>query len=115
MYEYTAVVVEVIDGDTCRLNVDHGMSIWSKQVFRLKGINAPEKVGVADPKPGVAAKEYLCGLIEGKLVVVRTFRDAKKKYGRYLAELYLPGDPVSVNQRLIDAGYAVPYEGGARG
>jgi endonuclease YncB( thermonuclease family) len=35
--------------------------------------------------------------------------------GRYLAEIFLPGETVSVNSEMIAAGHAVPYDGGKRG
>lgn len=114
MYEYSAQVVEIIDGDTCKVTADLGFSIYSKQVLRLNGINTPELHGVADPNPGLAAKAFLASLIEGKAVTIRTYKDHREKYGRLLADVYVAGDPVSVNKKMIDAGHARAYFGGAR-
>jgi len=52
-------------------------------------------------------------------LIVRTVKDRKEKYGRYLAELFLvgaDGQPAatSVNQTLLSNGHARPYSGGAR-
>ena len=114
MYEYNASVVEVIDGDTVVLAVDLGFRIYSKMHMRLSGINTPELHGVPDPKPGRAAKEYLESLVKGKDITIQTEKDRHEKYGRILALLYLPGDPLSINERMIRAGFAVRYDGGKR-
>jgi len=114
MYEYGARIVEIIDGDSLKATVDLGFSIFPKQSLRLYGINTPELHGVADPKPGLAAKAFLASLVEGKDVVIRTRKDAREKYGRLLAEVLLAGITTSVNQQMIDAGHAKAYFGGAR-
>jgi len=114
VYEYNSVVTETTDGDTVKCTVDLGFGIYSKQVLRLLGINTPELHGVADPTPGLAAKAFLASLVEGKAVIIRTTKDRKEKYGRLLAEVFLPGAEKSVNQQMIDAGHAKAYFGGAR-
>ncbi len=56
------------------------------------------------------------GLAPPKCVAV-THADATEKYGRYLANLWVYGEGVTwinVNQWMIDNGYAVAYDGGAR-
>ncbi|HXF85300.1 MAG TPA: thermonuclease family protein [Anaerolineales bacterium] len=91
MYEYKAIVLEVIDGDTLTLDVDAGFYLHYHVRVRLARINAPETVefsarGVSDP-----AKEFVlsrCG--PGTVVVARISK--ADKFGRWLAEiLYLPG------------------------
>lgn len=114
MYEYRAQVVEIVDGDTVKLDVDLGFSIRQRMTLRLYGINAPEMVGATRAK-GEAARDYLAKLIPAdSFVTIRTHKDKSDKYGRILAEIYAPGalthDTVySVNQAMIDAGHAVPY------
>jgi micrococcal nuclease len=81
VYEYLAKVVRVIDGDTIEVEVDLGFKIKHTTILRLSGINAPE---LRTPE-GVAAKAWLVQRIEGKSVAVRTMKDKKEKYGRYLA------------------------------
>ena len=41
--------------------------------------------------------------------MVETERDATGKYGRWLARIWLPDLPVSVNQHMIDVGHARAY------
>jgi len=116
MYEYVAHVRSVYDGDTIRADIDCGFGIWTaNQSLRLLGIDAPE-LG----KPGgKEARDYLRTLLPvGQEVVVRTVKDGTEKYGRLLATINRIDDwewhSVTVNQRMIDAGHAVPYFGGKR-
>ncbi len=95
MYEYIAKVTRVIDGDTIEVEIDLGFKIKHTTILRLSGINAPE---LRTPE-GVAAKAWLVQRIEGKSVAVRTFKDKKEKYGRYLA-LVEYHDPKYDNQWL---------------
>ncbi len=113
MYEYRATVASTYDADTVRLNVDLGFGIWTvKRAFRLAGIDAPE---LGTPE-GLAARDWLRNLIPvGSPVIAITQKDQGDKYGRFLASLFLPEAPlISINQKLIDAGHAVPYSGGPR-
>ncbi len=113
MYEYRARVASIHDADTARLDIDCGFSVWLNRVpFRLAGIDAP---GLGKPG-GTEARNWLRAMLPaGADLVVITQKDAKEKYGRYLATLYLPGDHVtSINRRLIEAGHARPSNGGAR-
>jgi endonuclease YncB( thermonuclease family) len=48
-------------------------------------------------------------------IIVRTRKDKQEKYGRWLAEVVVHhDDPMTVNQRMIEAGHAVEYHGGKR-
>lgn len=91
--------------------VDLGFEIAFTIDVRFLGIDAPEVYGVNASQAGRDAWHYLESILwPGRPVVLRTERDATGKYGRYLAQVFLPGDPVSVNQKMIDAGHAGPYE-----
>lgn len=105
MYEYAARIIRCVDGDTVHADVDFGCDMHRLMVLRFYGVNAPEMSTDA----GKAAKAWLVPLIEGKDVVLRTAKDRQEKYGRYLATLFLPGQSVSVNDRLVAAGHAVAY------
>lgn len=115
MYEYQAVINRVIDGDTLDVSVDLGFSIRAMTLLRMEGINAPELHGVSaeESQAGRASKAYLESLVGGKKVRVVTAK-AKEKYGRYLATVWLIGSGIqksSVNQMMIDAGHARPWDG----
>ena len=106
---YDVEVSRVIDGDTFVGNVNaHIMDseLMLKNIyFRMLGINAPEKNG-ATKAEGIASKEFLEGLILGKVVQI----DAHEhdSFGRKLAKVYYQG--IDINQLMLDRGYAVPYE-----
>ncbi len=106
-YRYEHVkLMRVIDGDTVGLSIDLGNHIIWQASFRLAGINAPER-----GQPGYdEARKFLWDETKAGLSLVETFKP--DKYGRWLAEIYVGG--VSVNAKMIVAGHAVPYSGGAR-
>jgi micrococcal nuclease len=119
-YIYHATVLHVVDGDTVDLSVSLGFDVHHRTRFRLAGINAPESHGPRACDEGRAAKQYLADTLKvGTHVIVKTSRDRKEKYGRYLADVFLvdaSGNPLdrSVNDTMVDAGHATPYAGGAR-
>ncbi len=111
MYEYNAIVLHVVDGDTLDLQIDLGLNVCVKERVRILGIDTPEVYGVKKESEeyvaGMLAKNYVIDLIEGKQVVIRTHKDKKGKYGRYLAEVYY--DDRNVGQLLIQEGLAKEY------
>lgn len=110
-YIRDAIVVSVTDGDTIVLCVDLGCDLSITMKCRLDGINCPEK----NVKAGQDAKTFLTTLLATTPnVIVKTVKDKKEKFGRYLAILYLPNNPTSVNQQIVDAGHAVEYHGEKR-
>lgn len=120
LYTYRASVLQVVDGDTVDVVVALGFDVSIRNRFRLDGVDAPESFGSNASDAGRAAKQYLTDLLPpGTALIVRTVKDRKEKYGRYLAELFLvgaDGQPAatSVNQTLLSNGHARPYSGGAR-
>ena len=102
MYEYRATLVRVVDGDTVWLEVDLGFDIRRLDSFRLVGINAPEM----NTAEGKAAREWLVARLPAVLMI-RTVKDRREKYGRYLATLYVDG--TNVNEQMIEEGHAQRY------
>jgi micrococcal nuclease len=97
-FTYSAKIVRVIDGDTVVADIDLGMKTWRhNESLRLLDVRAAELTG-PDKVAGQMAKEYLQTLMEeGEKVLVVTTKDKSDKYGRYLADIYLP-DGTHVNQ-----------------
>lgn len=105
MYEYKAMIVKVVDGDTVDVIIDLGLRISTQQRIRLYGINAPE---MKTPQ-GPPAKKRLSELLPvGAEVIIRTRKDRQEKYGRYLG-IFTDSEGHEVNQRMVDEGFAVPY------
>lgn len=103
-FVYAGTVTRVIDADTVELSVDVGFRITHHLTARLLGINAPEMSTAA----GVTARAALVSLVQGRTLEVRTVKDRNDKYGRMLATIMLD-ETQSVNDWLIEQGYAVPY------
>ena len=113
MYEYTARVLKVVDGDTLDLPIDLGFNIWITQRCRLQGIDTPETrtLDSAEKVLGLKAKAVLEGLVQtAKTVTVRTAKE--DKYGRVLVTLFL--DLININESLVASGYAWRYDGGTK-
>jgi len=116
MYEYRVrKVTKILDGDTIDVDLDLGFNISYSQRVRLSGVDTPESrtKDLNEKKFGVEAKEYVKSLIDNaKLVVIKTEKpDSSEKYGRILGQVFLDGSSISVNQMLIDNGYAWAYDG----
>jgi micrococcal nuclease len=111
MYEYSARVTKIVDGDTVHLEIDLGLDTQRKIVCRLARINAPE-MSTAE---GLAAKQYLAALLGPDMiggVTVRTIKDRKERYGRYLVEI--EGSHGNVSDAMVKGGMAVLYQAKAR-
>lgn len=114
MYQYTATILGVHDGDTVTARIELGFDVSCFLRFRLAGIQAPELTGkTADA--GKAARDFLRAILDGNgnVATIRTQRDKQEKYGRYLAEIWAGTDMSnpSVNQQLVASGHAVRWDG----
>lgn len=100
----------VIDGDTVDLDIDLGFGITISHRIRLKGINAPETrtLDLEEKKKGIEARLWLEKELskDGEWIIETTKED---KYGRMLGTFYLIGEPVTVNERMLNEGIANPY------
>ena len=109
LYHYNAFMTKIVDGDTVDVKLDLGFSTYFIERFRLYGINAWETRGEERTK-GLLAKARVMELAPvGTNVKMRTFRDAKGKYGRYLGEIILLDNDKNVNEILLEEGHARVY------
>jgi len=117
MYTYFVKSIDrVVDGDTIDISIDLGFDLTKKERVRLAGIDTPEK-RTKNPKEkemGYQATEFLeMHLMEATKLTVRTEKDGK--FGRMLGWLYKTDkDTMSINQIMIDKGYAWSYDGGTK-
>ena len=116
MYEYYVRKIEnVVDGDTIDVLIDLGFDILFQSRVRLAGIDTPESRtrDLAEKALGLESKEYLKKTLkDAKSVVIKTEKmNSSEKYGSILGWLYINGDTVSVNDMMINDGYAWGYLG----
>ena len=116
MFEYyVKKVSKVVDGDTIDVDIDLGFDISFSSRVRLAGIDTPESrtTDKIEKALGLESKEYLKKAIDAsKTVVIKTEKmDSSEKYGRILGWVFLDGSEVSINQKMINDGYAWGYLG----
>mgnify|MGYP001167820678 CR=1 FL=1 len=118
MYEYSAEVLRVIDGDTLDCRIDLGFDVWVKKRIRFYGINTPESRtrDLEEKKRGIAAKARVVDLLrgdEGRFILIS---HGVGKYGRVLGEILIDveDEVLNVKDVLIAEGHGVEYFGGKR-
>jgi micrococcal nuclease len=116
MYEYYVRKVEnVVDGDTIDVLIDLGFDILFQSRVRLAGIDTPESrtKDLKEKALGLESKEYLKKhLKDAKSIIIKTEKmNSSEKFGRILGWLYINGDTESVNDKMINDGYAWGYMG----
>lgn len=105
MYEYSATLIRIVDGDTLDVRVDCGFRLYHDMRLRLAGINAPElKAANGD---GVDSRKWLSERVPDSPFIIQTVKDRQEKYGRYLATIIVDG--VNLNQQMVAEGKAVKY------
>ena len=119
MYEYRVKkITNVVDGDTIDVDIDLGFSISYSQRVRLAGIDTPESrtTNKAEKVLGLESKEYIKSKVkEAKDIIIKTQKpDSSEKYGRILGWLYIDGSSKSINEQMIEDGYAWGYMGEAK-
>ena len=104
------VVVKVYDGDTITIvsKLPYSGSPKYKFSVRLAGIDSAE-ISSKNVK-AIEARDALSTKIMGKQVTLKNVKT--EKYGRILADVYLDG--LHLNEWMINNGFAVPYDGGAK-
>ena len=118
-------VHKVVDGDTIDADIDLGFDISLTKRIRLAGIDTPESrtTDLKEKTLGLEVKDWLKKKLEGQTdVIVKTeLPDSTEKYGRILGHLFIGDNEVSainkkksINQQMIDEGYAWEYDGGTK-
>ena len=123
-YNFRVVEINrVLDGDTIDVTIDLGFDLYKKERVRVAGVDTPEKRtrDLEEKELGIDAtnwlKEKLDGAIAGDddLVIRTELVGGVGKYGRLLGWLYIGGDAESsLNEQMIDEGYAWAYDGGTK-
>lgn len=110
MYEYKAEYIDNYDGDTINFVVDLGFNVSIELQVRLSNIDTYE---LRDKDPQLKSLAYEAKdfvqkvLIDADEIILKTARNKKGKYGRYLAEVIYDG--INLNEELLEIGYATKY------
>ena len=111
-------ITKVVDGDTIDANIDLGFDISLTKRIRLAGIDTPESRtrNLEEKALGLESKEWLKKALEGaKDILIKTeLPDSTEKYGRIIGHLFINDQETSLNNQMIDEGYALAYEGGKK-
>ena len=111
-------IYKVIDGDTIDASIDLGFGIYLTKRIRLAGIDTPESrtTNVKEKLMGLESKDWLKHRVENaQCILIKTeLPDSTEKYGRIIGHLYINGEETSLSTQMIDAGYALLYDGGTK-
>ena len=111
-----AKCVKVYDGDTAHFAMRFNNK-WVRFRCRMMGYNSPEVRGPERLNGGIAARDYLASMIDLKRVILKLHEF--DKYGRPLADVYVPENPelpprnsndyIYVNECMVNSGHGIPY------
>ena len=115
-------ITKVLDGDTIDVLIDLGFDLYKKERVRIAGVDTPEKRtrDLEEKALGIDATNWLKDKLEGAIsgdddLVIRTeLVGGVGKYGRLLGWLYVGDSTISLNEQMINAGYAWEYDGGTK-
>jgi len=122
-YNFRVVEINrVLDGDTIDVTIDLGFDLYKKERVRVAGVDTPEKrtKNLEEKALGIDATNWLKDKLEGAIsgddeLSVRTeLVGGVGKYGRLLGWLYIGDAEVSLNEQMIQEGYAHAYDGGTK-
>ena len=115
-------IAKVLDGDTIDVIIDLGFDLYKKERVRVAGVDTPEKRTKDDEEKALGydathwLEEKLDGAIKGEddLIIRTELVGGVGKYGRLLGWLYIGDAEVSLNEQMIEEGYAWAYDGGTK-
>ena len=122
-YNFRVIEINrVLDGDTIDVTIDLGFDLYKKERVRVAGVDTPEKRtrDLEEKALGKDATNWLKDKLEGAVagdddLVIRTeLVGGVGKYGRLLGWLYIGDGDVSLNEAMIEEGYAWAYDGGTK-
>lgn len=119
MYTYRVKSVNrIVDGDTIDVTIDLGFSININQRVRVAGIDSPEKRtrDAAEKALGLDATEWMTKRLEKapELIIKTAVEGSMGKYGRVLGWLFVGEEDISLNEQMINEGFAWKYDGGTK-
>ena len=122
-YNFRVIKINrVVDGDTIDVTIDLGFDLFKKERVRVAGVDTPEKRtrDLEEKELGIDATNWLKKQLEEAIsgeedLVIRTeLVGGVGKYGRLLGWLYIADSQLSLNEMMIEEGYAWAYDGGTK-
>ena len=122
-YNFRVIKINrVVDGDTIDVTIDLGFDLFKKERVRVAGVDTPEKRtrDLEEKALGIDATNWLKAALDGAIagdddLVIRTeLVGGVGKYGRLLGWLYIGDSELSLNELMIEEGYAWAYDGGTK-
>ena len=115
-------IKKVLDGDTIDVVIDLGFDLAKTERVRIAGVDTPEKRtrDLEEKALGLDATNWLKGKLtetikgDEELTIRTELKGGVGKYGRLLGWLYVGDSAVSLNQLMIQEGYAWAYDGGTK-
>ena len=104
------------------MTIDLGFELYKKERVRIAGVDTPEKRtrNLEEKALGLDATDWLKDKLEGAIsgdddLVIRTeLVGGVGKYGRLLGWCYIGDSTLSLNEQMIEEGYAHAYDGGTK-
>lgn len=106
MYNYTAKIVKVVDGDTMDALVDLGFNMTMRIRLRVMELDTPELFrpkSEAEALHAAEARDRAIQLLNEKSVIINTFKDPSA-YNRYSAKITM-SDGRDFAQVMLQEGF----------
>ncbi|BCU94848.1 MAG: hypothetical protein CM15mV6_2210 [uncultured marine virus] len=121
-YNFRVVEINrVVDGDTIDVTIDLGFDLSKKERVRVAGVDTPEKRtrDLEEKALGIDATNWLKEKLEGAIdgeddLVIRTGSLVVWVSMVVFLAAYIGDSTVSLNEQMIDEGYAWCYDGGTK-
>lgn len=111
LYNYKAIIVKVIDGDTAEAKVTIRPGLVEDWTLRFLKINAPEihTKNLDEKIKGEESHRFAEELLLNKEVIV--YSEKMDSFGRWLSIIHLPGQDETINDMMLRLGLAKPFKG----
>lgn len=108
MYEYKAVITNVVDGDTFDMDIDLGFHIHIHERVRLLDVDTPEKFG-KEKELGLFVKEFAEYNYLGEEVIIRSEKADiaadTDSFGRWLVKVIIAKDNTDIKDMYNVLGF----------
>ena len=98
MYNYNAIITNIVDGDTYDVDIDLGFHIHIHERIRVLNLDTPEKRG-GEKELGKICTDYAKQHFLGKTILLCSKEEIKEpetdSFGRWLCHVYIGGRSIA--------------------